>query len=133
MNHLEWLYSREKFGMNLGLDRIQSILEHLGNPQSSYRILHVAGTNGKGTVCHLLANILSADDYNTGLYISPHLQQFSERIVVNGNPISQKEIETLAESIRKIIETEDIPATFFEVVTAMALLHFKKKMLILPS
>jgi len=80
---LNWLYGFEKFGIKLGLERISHIAERLGNPQGNYKIIHVAGTNGKGSVCKFLTSILTSGGYKVGIYLSPHLQRFSERIVVD--------------------------------------------------
>jgi len=125
-----WVSSFQKHGMKLGLERIIKICHGLGNPQEKFKTIHVAGTNGKGSVCRFIASILSQNSYNVGIYTSPHLQRFTERIIVNGSEINEEEIIDLVKKIRpiveKLIKTNDTP-TYFEIVTAMAFLYFKKK------
>ena len=127
---LNWLYSFEKFGIKLGLERISYICKKLDNPQEKLKIIHVGGTNGKGTVCRLMGSILSNSGYKVGIYTSPHLQRFSERFLINENEISKKEVIKLIEQIKPIIEDmtkkEDNP-TFFEIVTAIAFQYFYEK------
>lgn len=95
------LTSLEKFHINLGLDRVQALLELFGNPQDSLKCIHVAGTNGKGSTCAMLESVLREAGYKTGLYTSPHLVDYTERIKVNGQDISQDEF---AEIILRVIE-----------------------------
>jgi len=87
-----FLLSREFFGMKLGLENIRGFLEQVGNPQNKYSTIHVAGTNGKGSVCAMLASILTEAGYNTGLFTSPHLVDFRERVKINGNKISKQSV-----------------------------------------
>ena len=84
------LTSQGKFYINLGLDRIKSILNILGNPQEKIKIIHIAGTNGKGSVSAIIANILKCSGYKTGLYTSPHLVEYTERIKINDEQIYRK-------------------------------------------
>ena len=125
-----WVSSFQKHGMKLGLERIIKICHGLGNPQEKFKTIHVAGTNGKGSVCRFIGSILSQNSYNVGIYTSPHLQRFTERIIVNGSEINEEEIIDLVKKIRpiveKLIKTNDAP-TYFEIVTAMAFLYFKEK------
>ena len=127
---IKWLYSFEKFGIKLGLDRITHICKKLGNPQNNYKTIHVGGTNGKGSVCKILGSILNVDGYKVGIYLSPHLQRFSERFIINNEEISKEEVVNLVEKIRPIIDEminyENTP-TFFEIVTAMAFQYFSDK------
>jgi len=131
MNYIEcidWLYSFQKFGIKLGLYRIKYICKKLGNPQNDYKIIHIGGTNGKGSVCRFLESVLVSSGYNIGTFTSPHLQRFSERFVVNKNEISESDIITLVEKIKPIVEEmleKDKIPTFFEIVTAMAFQYFK--------
>ena len=81
---IEWLYSFEKFGIKLGLERITYICKKLGNPQNNYKVIHVGGTNGKGSVCRFLQSILTLSGYKAGVYTSPHLQSFTERFIIKG-------------------------------------------------
>lgn len=125
---LDWLDSFQRFGIKLGLERIEHICEKLGNPQKNYKIIHVGGTNGKGSVCRFLESILRCSGYNVGIYLSPHLQRFSERIVVNNKEISESEIVSLVENIKPIVdEMKENTPTYFEIVTAMAFQYFKEK------
>jgi len=127
---LNWLYGFEKFGIKLGLERISYIAEKLGNPQGNYKSIHVAGTNGKGSVCKFLASILNSGGYKVGVYLSPHLQRFSERIVVDNKEISDDEFVSLVDKIKPIVDEmikNDNTPTFFEIVTAIAFQHFSDK------
>jgi len=123
---LDWLYSFRKFGSKLGLERISYLVERLGNPHWNYKVIHVSGTNGKGSVCNFIGSILQKAGYRVGVYISPHLQRFSERIVVNGKEIAEQDVALLVEKIKPIvddmIQKQQCP-TFFEIVTAMAFQH----------
>ena len=88
---IKLLTSQGKFKINLGLERISAILELLGNPQDKLKCIHVAGTNGKGSVCAILAEILKEAGFKTGLYTSPHIFDYTERIKINGKDISQND------------------------------------------
>ena len=127
---IEWLYSFEKFGIKLGLDRISHFCKELDNPQDRYKIVHVGGTNGKGSVCHFLQSILTQNGYKVGLYTSPHLQRLSERFIIDGVEIEEKDVVLLVGKIKPVveemIEKQNTP-TFFEIVTAMAFQYFKDK------
>jgi dihydrofolate synthase / folylpolyglutamate synthase len=113
-----------QFGVNLGLSRIQTLLGALGSPHDSIPIIHVAGTNGKGSVCAYLASVLSAAGYRVGRYTSPHLVDWNERICIDGEPISTDvAIEILDRVIVAIDPTQPIP-TQFEIVTAAMWLYF---------
>jgi len=124
---INWLYSFQKFGIKLELDRIKFICKKLENPQDNYTIIHVGGTNGKGSVCRFIGSILSCAGYKTGIYTSPHLQRFSERFLINDKEISDEKIIELVEKIKPIVQEmikkDNIP-TFFEIVTAMAFEYF---------
>ena len=122
---LEKLYSLQRFGIKPGLERTFSILYDLGNPHEHFLSIHVAGTNGKGFTCSAIASVLMDAGYKVGLYTSPHLKDFNERIIVNGEMISDDDIITLAEQL--IPYSESIEATFFEITTAMAFHYFSKK------
>ena len=127
---ITWLYSFEKFGIKLGLDRINSICKELGDPQKNYKTIHVGGTNGKGSVCRFLQSILTNSGYKTGVYTSPHIQRFSERFIIDNKEISDTEVVLLVKKIKPIIDKmikKDNTPTFFEIVTAMAFLYFKEK------
>jgi dihydrofolate synthase/folylpolyglutamate synthase len=127
---INWLYSFEKFGIKLGLERIKFLCKELGDPQNSYRIIHVGGTNGKGSVCRILQSILTTSGYKTGVYTSPHIQRFSERFIIDNKEISETEVVLLVEKIKPIVEKmikKDNTPTFFEIITAIAFLYFKEK------
>jgi len=127
---LDWLYSFQKFGIKLGLERISHIAKELGDPQKRLKVIHVGGTNGKGSVCKFLESMLSSSGYNVGVYTSPHLQHISERIVVGNNRITDDELILLVSKIKPIVdgmlEKENVP-TFFEVFTAIAFQYFSDK------
>ena len=122
---LDYLYGLQRFGIKLGLDNIHQILSRLHHPEREYPIVHVAGSNGKGSVCAGLASILIQAGRRTGLYSSPHLHSFTERIRIDGQAISEGEAVALIESVRAVCDR--IPVTFFEFTTAMALLHFQRQ------
>lgn len=99
----------------------------LGNPEGSFHSIHIAGTNGKGSTSAIIASILKKSGLKTGLYTSPHLVSFTERIRINGVPISESEVIGLADNIRNVTAKTDIKPTFFEFVTAMAFYYFASK------
>ncbi len=120
---IDFLYALESKEYNLDLGNITRLLAKLGNPHEGLKYIHVAGTNGKGSVCAMLYSILQEAGYKAGMYTSPHLVRFSERIQINNKEITNEEIAELFGKI-KLFYTEE---TFFEVVTAMAFLYFKEK------
>jgi len=122
---LDFLFSLHRFGIKPGLERIESLLNLLGNPQDSLPCIHVAGTNGKGSVCSLLAAILQSAGYRVGLYTSPHVRFFNERIRINGQMISDADIASLSARMMEEINREH--TTFFEVTTAMAFTYFAEQ------
>lgn len=119
--------SREKFHICLGLDRILKILEILGNPQKNLKIIHVAGTNGKGSVCAILSKVLSCAGYKTGLYTSPHILEYTERIKINQTDISKIDFADLIFEISDIAQKNNIYLTEFELLTAAAYKYFSDK------
>ena len=123
---LEKLTSKGMFYIDLGLDRISKVLELLGNPQDELKYIHVAGTNGKGSVCAMLESILKEAGYKTGLYTSPHIFEYTERIKICGEEISKEEFGELFEEVFSITEKENIHLTEFEIITAMMFLYFKR-------
>ncbi len=122
---LSKLYSLQRRGIVPGLERVRALLEHLDNPHHHLRSIHIAGTNGKGTVSSVLASILMEAGETVGLYTSPHIRRFNERIRINGVPISNEEIATLFHNIEPVADR--IGATFFEITTVMALSKFSKQ------
>ena len=143
---LAWLYGLQRFGIKLGLENIRRLLDELSRsggfqaavgdlpPSQSYgvpreialpwKVIHVAGTNGKGSVCAMIDSICRAQGYRTGLFISPHLVTFRERIRVNGEMISEDAVADGLTMIRDLVADWDPHPTFFEVTTALALKHF---------
>ncbi len=120
------MYSLRRFGIKLGLSTIKSILHHLDNPQDTYKCIHVAGTNGKGSIASALSSILRTSGYKVGLYTSPHLVKFNERICINNKPVSDKNIVESYKAVNKVIQS-NLEATFFELTTAMALYEFNRQ------
>ena len=124
---IAYLYSLQKYGMKFGLDNIRQLMSAMGNPQESFRSVHVAGTNGKGSTSSMIDSLLRTAGVTTGLFTSPHLVSFTERIRVNGREIAEAEVVKLADEVRKTAEgIPDFLPTFFEVTTAMAFLYFRK-------
>ncbi|MBI4823386.1 MAG: bifunctional folylpolyglutamate synthase/dihydrofolate synthase [Nitrospirae bacterium] len=122
---VSYLYSLRHHGIKLGLENPIRLLTLIGNPHSSFRSIHIAGTNGKGSTSALIASILRAYGFNVGLFTSPHIVSFTERIRVNEAEIKEEEVVSLTEELRERIE--GFMPTFFEFVTAMGLLYFKRK------
>ncbi len=120
--NLDYLYGLQFFGIKLGLDNIRELLARVGNPQDRLRIIHIAGTNGKGSTAAALAAAFHMAGIPAGLYTSPHLHDFSERIRVDTRPICSDEVIELIKELRP--HAESLQATFFEFTTAMALLSF---------
>lgn len=120
---IKLLTSKGKFYIDLGLERIKSALEKFGNPQKDLKCIHVAGTNGKGSVCTILDAILREAGYRTGLYTSPHIWEYTERIKVCGVEISQEEFANYVNEICNC----GIHLTEFEILTVMMFLYFKRK------
>ena len=133
-SELQRMFDLQKFGMKFGLESMTNILERLGNPQRGQKFIHLAGTNGKGSVGVMLQSVLAGAGYKIGFYTSPHLATFRERIkVLEGfdetNPaglISEDEVLRLSARVWEATDPES-PPTFFEFVTAMAFLHFKER------
>lgn len=127
---LEYLYSLQTSGIKPGLERIAALLSSLKNPQNNFPSIHIAGTNGKGSTAAMTGAALESAGYRTGLYTSPHLTRFNERIRINGRPISDAMIVKTAGMVRKTLTRlagELARPSFFEFTTAMAFLCFKEK------
>jgi dihydrofolate synthase/folylpolyglutamate synthase len=126
---LQWLFSLENAGIKFGLDNIKELLRRLGNPQDDYRTIHITGTNGKGSVCAQIAAALQSEGLKTGLYTSPHLVEFEERIMVNNKEIGSDELVNLIYEIKDVAQdmlSEPRRLTFFEFTTALAFLYFQR-------
>ncbi len=119
---LHFLYSLQFFGIKLGLDNIRRLCAFAGNPERAFRSIHVAGTNGKGSVCAIVQAILQKAGYSVGLYTSPHIHHFTERIQINRQRISEPDLVRLTEFFRR--EINRLNCTFFEATTAMAFKYF---------
>ncbi|RDY24413.1 bifunctional folylpolyglutamate synthase/dihydrofolate synthase [Romboutsia maritimum] len=128
---LKYIAETHKFGIRLGLDNTSKLLELLGNPQENLNIVHVAGTNGKGSVCSFIAKILQEEGYRVGLYTSPFLETFTERIRIDGKNIPEEEVAKIVSIIKEKIEIMvkegySYP-TEFEIVTAMAFYYYHQQ------
>lgn len=123
---LAYLYGLQRFGMVFGLSNIENILRALGNPHEHLKAIHIGGTNGKGSTAAMMASILQESGHRVGLYTSPHMVSFTERIQINSQPISEAEVAGLTARIKKRIEQAEVPQefTFFDFTTAMAFLYF---------
>lgn len=125
---LEFIEKSHKFGIKLGLENTFKLLELLGNPQDKLKFIHVAGTNGKGSVCSFISSILKEEGYKVGLYTSPYLETFTERIRLNGNNIPEKDvariITIMKEKIDKMVSEGYSYPTEFEIETVMAFYYY---------
>lgn len=121
------LQPRKRFGVHLGLERIEKLLANLGNPHYQVPIIHVAGTNGKGSVCAYLSAVLTQAGYTTGRYTSPHLIDWTERICLNERQISKTELGNLLIEVQEAINPQEESPTQFEVFTAAAWLYFARQ------
>jgi len=126
---INWLYELRLFGSKLGLENPRQLAAHAGNPHDQLNIIHVAGTNGKGSVCAMLESIYRRAGYKTGLFTSPHLVSFRERIQVNRELVPEADVVRLTECMQALLRhfPADQSPTFFEVVTLMALEQFVRE------
>lgn len=127
---IEYIHSLEKFGIKPGLERIKALCELLGNPQDKLKVIHVAGTNGKGSTSTMVSNILIKNGFRTGLYISPYVSDFRERIQCNGNMIEHSELAECVEKVKSAVDAlleRGEQTTEFEALTATAFVYFEKK------
>src|SRR5512140_1237772 len=127
-----YLSTLEPLGMRFGLERVQRALAALGHPERAYPILQVGGTNGKGSTCAMAAAALGAAGHRTGLYVSPHLIRFNERIQVDGVPVEDGALERAVAEIRRACPWHDAGGpedrlTYFEFATLLGLLHFARE------
>lgn len=126
MHVRDWLFSLESIGIKLGLSQVRHLLTALGHPETAYRVITVAGTNGKGSVTAMVERGLRAAGHQTGRYTSPHLVSIEERIVINGHAIAPLVFDRLADQVRTAAAALDAPPSFFEATTALALLAFRE-------
>ncbi|MFH1689010.1 MAG: folylpolyglutamate synthase/dihydrofolate synthase family protein [Candidatus Eisenbacteria bacterium] len=122
---LDWLFARHRFTMKPGLDRVEWLLGAVGSPHEQFRIVHVGGTNGKGSTSCMIASVLREHDVRVGLYTSPHVVDFTERILVGCRPISSERVVDLVGRLKPA--AEEMEATFFEIATAAAALYFAEE------
>jgi dihydrofolate synthase/folylpolyglutamate synthase len=123
---IEYLYNLQKYGIKFGLSKTSNLMKAFGNPQKGRKYIHIAGTNGKGSVATFVASILKQAGFRVGLYSSPHLVRFTERFRINDKEISRKKAAGLIDELRGTI-MRDSPPTFFEATTAMAFLYFARE------
>ena len=124
---LDYLYGLIPKGIKFGLNNISAVLSELGNPQLNAQSIHIAGTNGKGSTAAFCESILRNAGYRVGLYTSPHLVHFCERIQINRTLMAESEMIKIISRVKKAAEDIEIPITFFEFATAMAFLHFSEQ------
>lgn len=121
---LDWLFSTQFFGIKLGLENTRKLLTAAGADRTDATVVHVAGTNGKGSTCAMIEALARAKGYKTGLFTSPHLVEFAERIRVNGEMISRDTLAAEISFMKNLAEGWEQPPTFFELALAVALRHF---------
>lgn len=129
---MDWVYNVRRFGPDRSLEPTRKYLELLGNPQNSFKTIHIGGTNGKGSTSAYIAAILEAAGYKVGLYTSPHLERFNERIKINGVEISDKDAARLLTESRTIFEkliaySEPMPLRFFDILTGVCFKYFEEQ------
>ena len=124
-SHLDYLYNLKRLGIKVGLSHTIELLKRCGDPQNNFKSVHIAGTNGKGSTCAIISSILKTSGLKVGLYTSPHLIRFNERISVNNNPIENAQIVRFIEQYKSDID--EIKSTFFETTTALAFKHFSNQ------
>jgi len=125
---IEKIRSFERFGSKLGLERMEKLMDKLGNPQDGMKFIHVAGTNGKGSVCRFIYEALKENGCKVGIYTSPYVEIFNERIEFDGSYISDDDLQSCTDEVLvKVEELHDDSPTEFEIVTAIAFVYFKKK------
>ncbi|WP_445247006.1 bifunctional folylpolyglutamate synthase/dihydrofolate synthase [Microcoleus sp. OTE_8_concoct_300] len=127
MNAESILQSYQHFGVHLGLERIHQLLQKLDNPHQQVPIIHIAGTNGKGSVCAYLSSVLTEAGYRVGRYTSPHLIDWTERICINQKPISPTELQQCLEQVVAATQNNTETPTQFEIITAAAWLYFAEQ------
>lgn len=123
---IEYIHGIYWRGSKLGLERIRELLELMGNPQKTLKFVHVAGTNGKGSTCAMLASVFKCAGYRTGLYISPYITRFNERIQYDGRPISDNELAEITTYVSRFAESMKDKPTEFELVTAIGMEYYKR-------
>jgi dihydrofolate synthase/folylpolyglutamate synthase len=123
---VQYLYGLQKYGIKFGLSKTASLLKAFGNPHRGQKYIHIAGSNGKGSVAAMVESVLMKSGLRVGFYSSPHLVRFTERFRINGREIAPKKAAAIAGELIKVIKTGH-PPTFFEITTAMALIYFARE------
>jgi dihydrofolate synthase/folylpolyglutamate synthase len=128
----DWMFKLERFGIKLGLENVREFMRRIGDPQDDFRSIHVTGTNGKGSVCVMASSILRREGLRVGLYTSPHLVDFRERIIVDGQQISEEDVVRIASELRDEMEamateSTEKQLTFFEFTTGLAFRYFSER------
>ena len=126
----EWILDRMKYKRKYGLDRMRVLMSLLGNPQEDYPIIHVTGTNGKGSTIAMLSSLFVHHGQKVGAFVSPHLIDYTDRFLINGEAMSEEDFEIVGNLVRQAEEKlidEYEPLSFFEIMTAMALVYFSRK------
>ncbi len=123
---LAYIHSIDWRGSRPGLSRVTELLKRLGDPQDGLKFIHVGGTNGKGSFCAMLSSILKESGLKTGLFTSPYIESFNERMMINGEAISNEELAELTFKVSSIADKMEDPPTEFELITAVAMLYFKQ-------
>ncbi len=121
---MEFIYSTSWMGSKLGLYRMEELMRRLGSPQNRIPCIHIAGTNGKGSTAAMLASVYTEAGYKTGLYTSPAISYFGERMQINGRPIPEEAIASLALRMEKAADKTEYKPTEYELSTAQAYLYF---------
>lgn len=127
---LKWLYALQSNGIKLGLKNVEHLLKRMGNPQNGFRTIHVAGSDGKGSTCAIIASVLRAAGFRVGLFTSPHVLAFNERISVDGENICDEDLAYYTSRVRHFaddMKESEIYCTFFEVTTALAFDYFNRR------
>jgi len=124
---IQYIHATGMYGSRPGLDRIRTLLSAMGDPHRTLRYIHVAGTNGKGSVCAMLNSVLCEAGYSVGMFTSPYIRRFEERIRLNGTPIDGEELAEITEFVRPFAEAMEERPTEFELVTAIGIEYFRRK------
>lgn len=128
---MEYIVTASRFGMNLGLERIEKVLEFLGNPHRDVKFIHIGGTNGKGSTTSMISSVLKEAGFKVGMYTSPYLEEFEERIQINGENIKKEELADLMSDVKsaidKVIDLGYESPTQFEIITALMFCYFAKE------
>ena len=123
---IQYIHETGMYGSRPGLDRIRALLDAMGNPQKGLRYVHVAGTNGKGSFCAMLSTVLREAGYRVGMFTSPYIRRFEERVQLNGNPIDGEELAAITEYVRPYAEALFERPTEFELITAIGFEYFRR-------